>query len=119
MWVSRRYVGMLEREVEYYRAFAERERARADRLHDQLLQDRGCLPATETALVEQEKAQQRMDEQLEQQRRQMTEMYAEAINEHADTLNGADPGEAEMIEGLGEEVAAMLGHAAGRDKAAE
>ena len=99
---QKKYVEGLEGEVTYWRAFAERERARADRLHDQLLQVSGCAPATETTIKAQEIADQRYREAADQNRDMLTELFADAVNEHADVIKNSD--EADLIETIGAEV---------------
>ncbi len=102
-----KYVENLEKELDYYRSFAERERARADRLHDQLLQDRGCLPATETTLLAQEKAQKKLEEAHLDYTKQLEEMFSDQVEEHADVVEGAE--ESELIQSIGDDLKAILG----------
>lgn len=106
---QKKYVESLEKELDYYRSFAERERARADRLHDQLLQQVGCLPATETAIKAQEQAEKRLKEAANAQTVMLTELYADAVDEHADTISAVTDNESLDTETLGAEIRTMLG----------
>lgn len=106
---QKKYVESLEQELAYYRSFAERERARADRLHDQLLQQAGCLPATDTAIKAQEQAEKRLKDAADAQTAMLTELYADAVNEHADVIEGASDNESLDVETLGAELKTMLG----------
>ncbi len=83
MWINRKYVEMLERELEYWRSRAETERRRADRLHDQLLVMHGQMPATETVLDEEREA---ANKERDRYAQEMAEIYLEETEERDDDL---------------------------------
>lgn len=81
LFVSKRYLSLLEKEVAYWREKADQERDRADRLHDALLTQCGQLPVTE--VVRQEVSERRSAQESAQDRHQneLQEMFAESLEE--------------------------------------
>ena len=79
--VSGKYLRNLEKELDYWRARADAERERADRIQDQLMAVNGYEPATETVRVAHQELNEKAEQDRAEQMRQMQEMFAESIED--------------------------------------
>lgn len=77
--VQKRYLGMLETELAYYRDKFDGERKRGDRINDELLQRTGSLPVSDLGIREKSEAEEQMKESIVIMQAQMAEIYGDGV----------------------------------------
>lgn len=79
-FVTKRYLELLESQVEEFKKLWQEERERADRLHDELLAQRGLNPATQIGIVTQQRKEAEEEERTKTMRKEMAELFGEQVD---------------------------------------